>query len=677
MHNAARTSNYVDDLKHGSIPKPLGDSDQVPWKGVTDLYYSLLSQGRILEAYAFFKVGRAFIPFNQRPAALETLVAACEKSVADSPDDYRLLRVHGNAIFTLVETLIPLGENARANEQIRRAEELFNRCPNDIAGSQQGLTSHYLNAKWLRYRLTPKEDIDTIWNEGLMFLELFKKAGNYLRWSQCGSPICDAAYSFLLERNTSEKIQELLPLHIERQRTQAEVMCNLEGVLEDHNYWVSYEIPQLSTLSHKLEWYEGFFERYKTFELPDPIHSTYGIRRKGYEILWDTEKSGICMEQQLLWLEKTSRYSKPDDSNNSSKQVSPNGAFHLHEDDQLTMEWVRGIMIYGSGEGPNHASLHHLLEHMQRDLMSGLITNGDLWRILHPTSYERRNNLVTLPEPEDLSLYLSTTTPSELYDCLYGAPTDPVPTEIWELRQSLLDKWFEKHSHSKSVLWGSLKVSIRELRGRSLTNKFFETKSSEQLHYLDAGLEKLRECVAMIPSLGRIYRETDSGSDSKLKRLIAMLQCSALPFTEESFDSDKNRRRIEEAYSLTLDAADDKRFIEISAAHTRWLYSLMADLACARKALGFVSTANWHHEPMTRIRTVDLATDSARSGLAVPGVSEGTLENLTMRENVTLKSFKEAIPQAAIQILRVRILEDDNNEARIELWEVLQKNKTR
>jgi hypothetical protein len=80
---------------------------------------------------------------------------------------------------------------------------------------------------------------------------------------------------------------------------------------------------------------------------------------------------------------------------------------------------------------------------------------------------------------------------------------------------------------------------------------------------------------------------------------------------------------------------------------------------------------------MTRIRTVDLATDSARSGLAVPGGSESTLENLKMREDMTLKGFKEAIPQAAIQILRVRILEDENNEARIELWEVLQKNKTR
>ncbi|KAF8545047.1 CHAT domain-containing protein [Trichophaea hybrida] len=677
IHNAARTSNYVDDPKYGSIPKPSGNSGKVPWKGVTDLYHSLLSQKRHPEAYAFFRTGRAFIPYKQRPAALEALVAACEKAVADSPDDYKFLRVYGNAVFFLAETLIPLDENVRAEEQIQKAEELFNRCPNDIEESLQGLTAHYLNAKWLRYRLTPKEDIDTIWTEGLMLLELFKKAGNYLRWSQCATPISDAAYSFLSERNTSEKMQELRPLRIERQKIQTEVMCDLEGVLEDHTYWLMHEMRFLSTIQPRLEWYEGFFERFKTFELPDPMHCAYNAKKMAYDRLGDTEKSAMCLEQQLLWLEKTQGYTKPCDSDHSLKQVPQNGPFHIHEDDQLNIEWSHAISVSRSIKGPNHASLHHLLKHMQRDLVGGLITNGDIWQILYPAGYERKNKPVPLPESDDLALYLSTTTQSELYDCLYGPPTNPVSTEIWELRQSMLDEWFEKHSGSNSVLWRYLKVSIRKLRGRSLLDIFFESESSPQLHYLEAGLEKLRECVAIIPSLGRIYRENAASSEDNLRGLIAMSQCRALPFTGEPFNSDKNKRRIEEAYKIVLDIADNETGLSLNIAYSRWLYLLISGLACARRALGFTGVADWHLEPMTRIRAVDLATDSARSGLAVQGVTESTLESLKMRENMTLQVFQDAIPQSAIQILRIRILEDDSNEACVELWEILQKNKTR
>jgi hypothetical protein len=672
MHNMARTSNYVNPEFHGSIPKPSGPA--IPWQGVLDLYQSLLSQRRLADAYMFLKVARAFMPIDKCPSALESLSNACEKAIEASPDNHILLRVTLYTLFALAEVLIGCEENDKAEEAIRRAEELCTRLPDHLTEEQQKLNAHALNIEWLRYNLIPEENYELRWTEGLRFMDLSERAGNFLRWCQTGTPMVKASKAYARECNSTARIEEYMSIYKKRQEVFEETGSILD-ILSDQDFLLLAAMDDMPKLRAALQWYDGFFCRYPDIEIPDMLHQSWHSRGIGYGFLYEgeSEKKTRCAEISAAWYLKTPGYACEPMPIQQSSQVGP---VQLVEAEVYNLEWVRAIKESGmSAVSSDNPTMHTLVTYIPIDLRSGILAKEEIWGIIHPEAYERRNDPSFLLDiPDNLEDMLKSTTTVELYDCLYGT-REPVPEDTWTFRESLLTAWFDRHKDSKSILWVSLKVSIRELRAESLARKFMELRSPAHRHLLDKGLAKYRECLEIVSVNEALFSEYYKSKPGSIKGMITSYIFSAFPYTGEDPKSEYSRLGLEEAYKMSLDCirpgrAEDRGNLALD----RQIHIYMTDIACLRRSLGFVDAEDWYIEPMDLLRDLDRLSNDTRYGLEVPGMVSA-VEELKLREDFTANILTDEIPQLAIKVLRLRIQDDDSEDAKKELWEWIQKAK--
>jgi hypothetical protein len=373
---ARMSSNYQNpDIE--LIPMPTGDNmpsgQDACWAGLGQLRRVLTKRSKFYEANALFRVELNRTPLDDREKVIKEFLAAIATSTTSAGRHF----VEASVRLQWGVTYVLLQASQRAEEEMAKSEEVFNRYCDEFGIADRALTHHL---QTLRYeRLSLLQDPMTKIEKSERLAEELERVQSH-KTGVCLSALADLAklfYQFLAEKkymDTFFSVQKRLEVYDE---TVSEDLCDL---VRHRIVTSNFTATHLNDRQKSLEWIDGFFKRYEYFNSPGEVASLHRCRASLLITLRRSDEADLAAKEADRWDALGPSLGKWLHMGSISKNIAlqdneadPNG-YDSDDEGADTPFWSPWQTVMGDAGRTKDTAVNIILEWSLADINKGHIT---------------------------------------------------------------------------------------------------------------------------------------------------------------------------------------------------------------------------------------------------------------------------------------------------------------